>query len=770
VLYSPDVLLSVRVPDGNPRTPLFMEQALAAIHQGNPQRLPMRLLIAAHAAGVGLFCRLPLELAPVVKSQLFAQYPECLLDELPEDHLDVPHGWLVWTREVALAPHLFPIRRYGQFEEGLERLLADPVASLLAAVVPSSDVMRPVIELTVRPAGTAGPQRARACLNQLARPFFRQHPRWASFYARAMLSGSLGRRLLAHTIAWFDRGSDEQTLARDATAVSTARAHEREEDLQAASDKLGRLNFEARLRLSVYAPADQEQTARRKLDELVGAIGQFSSPRLASFEPSRIRRHVPGRVPQKLPLFLLSTEELATLWHPPTAGVRTETMARVESREMEPPAGLPRPSWDQGVTLLGQIVFRGRRELFGILPEDRLKHTFVIGRTGVGKTTIIQQMALADIVAGRGLAWIDPHGDAIETLLGAIPRERTNDVVLLDAADRAFPVAFNPLACSHPDQRPLVAAGIVTAVKRLFADSFGPRLQYILTNSLLALAEIPQATLALLPRLLADQAFRREVVWRLADPAVRAFFEQEFEPMPPRLRAEAISPIQNKVGAYMTHPILRNILGQGRSALNLRAVMDESKILLVNLSTGRIGDDASTLLGSFLITSLQVAALGRADIAERERKDFQVYVDEAHRYTASSFRSMMAEARKYRLGLCLASQVLDQFDEETRAAILGNIGTLVAFSVGPNDAEPLASFLGGGLTPEDLTSLAKYRAYLRLSLMGKPTRPFSMQTLPFKPPADCQDPKIIRRTSRHRYARPVREVEADLRAVYGHAR
>jgi hypothetical protein len=697
---------------------------------------------------------------------LFAQYPECLLDELPQAYLGVPRGWLAWTREVALAPHLFPIRRYGQFEEGLERLLADPLASLLAAVIPATDTMRPMIELTVQPAGVDGPRRARACLNQLTRPFFRKHPGLARFYIRAILSGSLVRRLLAYSLASLDRGSEDQKFSRDATAVSTSRAHEREEDVQAASDKLGRLNFEARLRLSVFAPANQERQACAKLDELVGAIGQFSSPRLASFEPARLRRHVPGRAPRRLPLFLLSTEELATLWHPPTAGVHTESMARVDSREMEPPAGLPRPSRDKDVTVLGQIVYRGRRELFGILPEDRLKHMFVIGRTGVGKTTIVQQMALADIVAGRGLAWIDPHGDAIEALLAAIPRERTNDVVLLDAADRQYPLAFNPLSCSHPDQRPLVAAGIVTAIKRLFADSFGPRLQYILTNSLLALAEIPQATLAQLPRLLADQEFRRSIVVRLTDPAVRAFFEQEFEPMPPRLRAEAISPIQNKVGAYMTHPILRNILGQGRSALNLRAIMDQSKILLVNLSTGRIGEDASTLLGSFLITSLQVAALSRADAAEAERKDFQVYVDEAHRYTESSFRSMMAEARKYRLGLCLASQVLDQFDEATRAAILGNIGTLVAFSVGPNDAEPLASFLGSGLTPEDLMALPKYRAYLRLSLRGKPSRPFSIQTLPFTPPADCQDPKVIRRTSRHHYTRPVARVEAELREAY----
>jgi hypothetical protein len=249
---------------------------------------------------------------------------------------------------------------------------------------------------------------------------------------------------------------------------------------------------------------------------------------------------------------------------------------------------------------------------------------------------------------------------------------------------------------------------------------------------------------------------------------VRAFFEHEFEPMPPRLRAEAISPIQNKVGAYLTHPLLRNILGQSRSVLNLRTAMDESKILLVNLSTGRTGDDASTLLGSFLITSLQVAALSRADIPEQDRRDFQIFVDEAHRYTASSFRSMMAEARKYRVGLCLASQVLDQFDESTRAAILGNVGTLVAFSVGPNDAEPLAAFFGGGLAAADLTALAKYRAYLRLSLAGTPSRPFSMETLRFRPPADCQGPTVIRRTSRHRYARPLADVEREVRATYLH--
>lgn len=741
-----------------------MEQALSAIHQGNTSRLPMRLLATSYAGNVGLFLQFPARLKSLVESQLFAQYPEAALDMLPNDAFQLPDGWLGWTREVWLSPDVFPLRRYGQFEEGLERVFADPMASLLSAVTPACEEERAQIELVVRPAGRRRPARARACLDRLARPFFPRHPRLAGYYARALLSPSIGHRLAARLLGLCAR--PQESFGRDAREVSTSRGHEREENLQAASDKLGRQLFEARLRLTVFAPPQQSEVTTRKLEVLAGAVGQFSWPRLAALEVGTTRQHAPNRAPQRLPTFLLSTEEVASLWHPPTAGVRAASMARVESRLLEPPIQLPRVANDSTLAVLGRTMFRDQRDDFGILPDDRMKHLLVIGRTGMGKTTLIQQLALSDIRASRGLAWIDPHGDAIDGLLEKIPRGRTNDVILFDAAETAHPIAFNPLDCSSPEQRALVASGLVTAMKRLFADSFGPRLQYILTNALLALTEMPGATLVLLPRLLAEPDFRRSVVRRLSDPAVRAFFENEFEPMPGRLRAEAISPVQNKIGAFLAHPILRNIVGQSRSAVDLRRAMDQSAILLVNLSAGRIGEDASTLLGSLLITSLQVAALSRADTLQSERREFHTFVDEAHRYTASSFSSMLAEARKYQVSLCLASQALDQFDEPTRAAILGNVGSVVSFSVGPNDAPPLAEFLGGGLTAEDLLGLPKYRAYVRLSIGGRPSRPFSMETLPLSHGGEVQDREIIRRTSRHRYARPVAAVERELRGAY----
>lgn len=758
------MLIALRVPADNLRTPLFIEQTLAAIHRGNASRLPIQLLVASRAGKVGLFARFPQRLKPLVESQLFAQYPDAVLDQLADETLDPPSDWRAWTREVWLSPDLFPIRRYGQFEEGLERVLADPIASLLSAVTAANVPQRAQIELVIRPAGRRRPGRAHGCLQKLARPFFRTHPRLARYYARGLLSPILMKRLTARVLGLCARPDENQ--ARDSRDTSTSRGHEREADLQAASDKLGRLLFEARLRLTVFAPATQIRAALHKLEELAGAVGQFSWPRLATFEVRPAREHPPNRTGERLPPFLLSTEEVASLWHPPTAGVRTATMDRVESRSLEPPTDLPRIAEHPQLAILGTTVFRSQRDAFGILPEDRLKHMLVIGRTGMGKTTLVQQLAISDIRAGRGVAWIDPHGDAIEELLQMIPHHRTNDVILFDAADTAHPIAFNPLECPSPAQRSLVASGLVTAMKRLFADSFGPRLQYILTNALLALTELPGATLVMLPRLLAEPGFRHSVVQRLSDPAVRAFFENEFEPMPARFRAEAISPVQNKIGAYLAHPILRNIVGQSRSGVNLRAAMDRSQVLLVNLSAGRIGDDASTLLGSLLITSLQVAALSRADTTESERREFHLFVDEAHRYTASSFSSMLAEARKYKASLCLATQALDQFDDSTRAAILGNVGSLIAFSVGPNDAPPLAEFVGAGLLPADLMALAKYEAYARLSITGRPSRPFSMATLPIPQTGDCQDPEVIRRTSRHRYARPIAIVERELRAAY----
>jgi hypothetical protein len=340
-------------------------------------------------------------------------------------------------------------------------------------------------------------------------------------------------------------------------------------------------------------------------------------------------------------------------------------------------------------------------------------------------------------------------------------------VVVFDVGDAGHPLSFNLLACSDPSQRPLVASGIVSAFKKIYGTMWGPRLEHLLRNALLALLEIPGSSLVQILPLLGDDRYRRSVIQRLQDPAVRRFWEREFADMPARLRGEAISPVLNKVGHFISSPLLRNILGQAKSTLDLREVMDDGKILIVNLSKGRVGDDASGLLGSLLVTALQLAAMSRADVPEEQRLDFFAYIDEFSNFTTEAFASIFSEARKYRLALTVASQFLEQLDEATRSSLFGNVGTTVAFQSSQRDAEILAEELGGDLLPADLLTLPKYQAYVRLLVDGKPCPPFSMQTLPpRKKTAAQQSAEVTRRTSRHRYTRTVDLVERDLAAAF----
>lgn len=761
------ILVALSVPAGNDRGPLYTEQLLAAVHQGNPRRIPIHLEIGRHGDRVVIGCRFPEGMRSLLAGQLYAHYPDCRLDPLPDDALDPPPGQRTWSVELRLVPDLFPLKRYPQFEDALLRSTADPLSALLSAVPCGPAVpLWGRITLTVTPAPHRAHTRAERCLRQLALPFFRSHPRLASSYV--LLSRSPWTAL--HPLGWLvGRLAGRETAHPDqALHTSTGRLHEREGDLQAAADKLSRLLFAVRLRLTVSGPPDAAEEARRRLREMAGAFGQFNAARLGSFHPSLVRRAA-GRVPWFTPTaFLLSTEELATLWHPPTATVSAPRLVPVESRELAPPVLLPTPHTHPETAVLGRTVFRGTRQRFGILPEDRRRHLAVLGKTGMGKSTLLQHLLASDIAAGRGAGLIDPHGDLAEAVLRSVPRHRTNDVVLFDAGDVSHPLAFNVLAGRSAAERPLVASGVLSAFKKLYADSWGPRLEHILRNALLTLLEIPGTSLVSLLRLLGDAHYRRAVVSTLADPVVRSFWEHEFAGMPPRLQAEAIAPVQNKVGHFVSSPLLRNIVGQARNRLDLRSVLDGGKVLVVNLAKGRVGDDASTLLGSLLVTSLQLAALGRADTPEAGRRDFFLYVDEFQTFATESFATILSEARKYRLALTLANQYLAQVDEATLAAVFGNVGTLAIFQVGAQDAEILADQLGGGLLQEDLLQLPRYRAYVRLLVEGLPSHPFSMETVP--PPAGCSDSDraaIIRRSSRQRYARPVAAVAGEICRAFG---
>lgn len=732
-----NMMLRVSIPPGNQRGPQYMEQALAAMYHGLHRRHGLTLLIGHFASHVGLAIEGPHPSLSVVQQQFFAHYPECELRPIAVVG-NQPTG--VWSAAVRLAPDIFPIRTHEQFEDALNRTTADPLAALLSAAAGNPDSPHEAwIEIHVRPVQSFAHWRAKRLLRSLDRPVFHRWHGLAFWYARSRRSTSRVARFCAGLLQPFILGQPAQSSAPSAWT----------EHLHAGTRKLGSLIFEVTLTLRVTGPSEHLAAAHDHLHGMIAALGAFTAGEAATFAPSRIRakRHRPRRSDR----FLLSAAEVATLWHPASETVQTAAMDTVDSRQLEPPVELPAATGE--TAMLGTTAYRGELRPFGMLPDDRRRHLAILGKTGMGKTTLLQSLITADIQAGRGVGIVDPHGDLAETILAAVPRSRTNDVILFDAADAKYPVAFNPLACSQRHQRPLVAGAILSTFKKLYGDSWGPRLEHILRNTLFTLLDLPGASLLLVPRLLTDGRFRSETLQRTTDPVVREFWEREFAQLPPKLQAEATAPVLNKVGQFLTNPVLRNILGQPKSRLDLRTAMDDGKILLVNLSKGRLGEDASTLLGSFLITAVQLAAMSRADVDESRRRDFYLYVDEFGCFATEAFAGILSEARKYRLNLTVANQYLAQLSEGTLAAVFGNVGSLLAFQLGPQDAETLAEQLGAPVEPADLMMLPKYHAYARLLIDGQPSRPFTMRTVaPIGAPVDPARPDIVRRVSRRRYA------------------
>ena len=386
---------------------------------------------------------------------------------------------------------------------------------------------------------------------------------------------------------------------------------------------------------------------------------------------------------------------------------------------------------------------------------------YILGKTGTGKSTLIKNMTVSDIRDGNGLAVIDPHGDLAEDLLNFIPRTRIKDVIYFNPADLEFPIAFNPLNKVHPDYHHLVASGLISVFKKIWSESWGPRLAYILRNSILALLDYPESTLLDISKLMIDTDFRGKVLKQVKNPEVKDFWLKEFENYSAWLRSEAISPLQNKVGEFLCTRPVRNIFCQKESAFSFRKIMDEGKILIVNLSKGKIGEDMCSLLGAMIITRMELAALSRADTGEEKRKPFYLYVDEMHNFITRSFAYILSESRKYGLSLILTHQYIDQLDEKIRSAVFGNVGTLISFRVGHEDAQVLAREFRPVFDETDLVNLSNYRIYIKLMIDGITSKPFSAVTLP--PPnyqKSYREPIIS--NSRRQYARPRYEVEKAL--------
>ncbi len=416
---------------------------------------------------------------------------------------------------------------------------------------------------------------------------------------------------------------------------------------------------------------------------------------------------------------------------------------------------------DNEVNYFAKTNFRNKMTKFGIKTDDRRRHVYVIGKTGMGKTVLLENLILSDIYAGHGCAYVDPHGDTAERLINFIPSWRMNDVVYFNPADMDFPVGFNILEAVSESHKHLVVSGMMGVFQKIWENMWSSRMEYILNNTLLALLDNPGQTLLGINRMLSDADFRKRIVGNVKDPVVKQFWLVEFASYNEKYAQEAVAPIQNKIGQFLSAVVIRNIVAQVKSTINVREIMDSEKIFIINLSKGRIGEDNSRLLGGLLITKMQLAAMERVEIPESERKDFYLYVDEFQNFAVESFASILSEARKYRLCLTMAHQYVAQLSEEVRDAVFGNVGTIITFRVGSPDATFMETEFMPRFTPEDIINLPKYNVYIKLLIDGVTSQPFSALTLPPIAQVTGSEEKVIK-VSRERYAQPRGVIEEKI--------
>lgn len=534
---------------------------------------------------------------------------------------------------------------------------------------------------------------------------------------------------------------------------------------QGMISKFEKLYFKGKI-ITACVGSNQNQIKSR-ISQLVKYFDQFDNDPLNGFRGDRI---LVGEKALNLYLnpdlhrgYLLNTEEVASIFHFPSKSTTIANVIKVSSRKAEPPENLPRAEFlkNDGISTFGLTNFRNSSLPFGIKRIDRRRHTYILGKTGVGKSKLLELLILSDIVSGKGFAVLDPHGDLAENILKYIPRNRIADVIYFNPADEDYPIGFNPLSNVEKTFRQHVVTGFVGIFKKLFAFEWSPRLEHMLRFTVLALLDVKNATVVSIINLLTNKGYRQDVIQQIDDQVVKNFWTHEFATWNEKFDNEAIVPLLNKVGEFISSPLIRNCLGQKKSTFSISEVMNKEKILIINLSSGLLGEDNSALLGSMIVTQLQQAAMARAKLPEEERKDFYLYVDEFQNFATSAFADILSEARKYRLCLTMAHQYIAQLPEEVKKTVFGNVGTICVFRAGSDDA----SFLQTEFTPtfnkEDIQNLDSRQAYVKMSLDGKTAPPFSFQTITLPEPTENHSNEIIA-YSRANYSRTKDEVEKEL--------
>ena len=709
--------------------------------------------IAASGNQIAFYVWVPKHLKDFVEGQIYAQYPNVHITEDERDYTSAEVGErVIYGTELGLTKDdVLPIKTFPSFE-------VDPLAGITAVL---GSLTEPDGEMWIQ---------------VLARPVDDSWHEKGLKYIDAIKGGktstwmqSLTKELLELPIYILTN------LMPGMAGLAADKKDDKKEDklstgqqavVKAVEEKITRLGYTVKIRLAYLGP--DAALARQRMQALIGAFKQYNTTNLNGFTTGKVRDDEEFLNDFRSRVFLgngdlLNIEELASLYHLPHKSVETPNMGWTTTKTAEPPMTLPTETSvaAEEVSLFGQTNFRGQQLKFGIKRLDRGRHLYIIGQTGTGKSGLLKLLSLSDIYHNHGMAIIDPHGDFATDMLQYIPEHRVKDVVYFNPADRNFPMAFNPLEAIDEDSKNHLSSELIGVLKRMF-ESWGPRLEYILRFTILALLDYPDSTMLGITRMLTEKDFRKKVIKQVKDPVVKNFWVNEFASWNDKFANEAVAPVLNKVGAFTANPLIRNVIGQPKSTFDIRKIMDEGKILVVNLSRGQVGEDNAAILGALMVTKIQLAAMSRADVPMDDRRPFYLYVDEFQNFATDSFAVILSEARKYGLNLTVANQYIAQMPETVREAVFGNVGSMITFRVGAADATFLTKYFEPTFESGDLVKLNNRHIFASMSIDGEKSTPFSATTLRMPDPTNDMTPQIIE-NSRANYASPKAEVEEEIR-------
>lgn len=753
-------LLLLEIPRTNDKSELAAEQLFASLHGILRDKNELKLNagvqehfsfeIASVNGQIRFYAWVPRSLRSFIEGQIYSQYPTVQIRTADEDYVahEYEHS-VVYSSEVTLTDsEMLPIKTFTNFE-------VDPLAGITGALAKLESTGEEVwIQILARP---------------IADDWHKASDSWIQSVKKGK-SFVFGEFDLTWFLGLFEALWRPPEAGKPSVFGATKELTEREKTrIAEAEKKATKLGYQVKIRL-VYL-GESVTNARLRMQAIVGTFKQFNSTNLNGFKMTSASFKKEDLAAYRARAFndfgyILNIEELASVFHLPHTNVETPNVVWASNKNAEPPAKLPvltgNPAIDENISAFGMTNFRGINHQFGMLRSDRSRHVYIIGQTGAGKTGTLELLALSDIFHNQGYAIIDPHGDFATSNMRFIPGSRLKDVVYFNPADTAYPLGFNPLEVTNPNQKTNISSEVIGVLKRMFGESWGPRLEYILRYTILALLDRPSTTMLDITRMLTDKKFRQETLGYCQDTVVLNFWKVEFGSWNDKFVAEAISPVLNKVGAFTANPIIRNIIGQPKSTFNIRQIMDEGKILIVNLSKGLIGEDNASILGSFMVTKIQLAAMSRSDIERIEdRRPFYLYVDEFQNFATDSFATILSEARKYGLNLTVANQYISQMSETVRDAVFGNVGTIISFRVSADDAPILAKQFEPQFEPVDLLQMHNRNFIINMVIKGEKSPAFNATTLTL-PPAQTDNTAIIIENTRRNYSRNRSEVEVEI--------